>query len=253
MKTKTCLIIAVLAIIFACKKKEDNNPEPSPTPEPTPTIPETHYIPANYNDAHGILTVSNLITKTTTGSSSSVVSSQMGIAKFTLVPNNFTSMVGAGAVSVNSSVCTQYADSSYNNFNSFLMSTSNAAWQATGGANIPAFTFTSKTPTVTTGPGDIQVNKTAGFTFDFSNITNKDSVSIKIETSFSSTITASTIEKRYLYSAGSASFSPSELSGLPTGTLNMVVKCKKYAKDTVSGKYFYFVNNTQFTQNVIVN
>jgi len=253
MKTKSFLCIALIALAFSCKKKNDTNPEPNPTSNPTPTVPETHYIPMNYNDANGILTVSNLITKTTNGSSFSVSSSQMGIAKFTLVPNNFTSLVGAGSVSINSSLCTQYADSSYNNFNTFLNTTSDATWQVTGGANMPAFTYTSKTPTVTTGSGDIQVNKSVGFAFDFNNITNKDSVSVKIETTFSSTVTASTAEKRYLYSAGTASFSPAELSALPTGTLNLIVKCKKYAKDTVSGKYFYFVNNTQFTQNVIVN
>lgn len=249
------LIFALATSIVSCKKKtEDPEPTPVTTPEPTPTAPETHFIPTNYNDANGILYISNLITKSTSGSSSSVFSSLYANAKFTLVANNYTNLSSAGTVSVNTSACSlQMADSSYANFNNFLSGNPSATWKVSGNSMIPAFNFAVKTPTVETSNTTIQITKSAGYAFNFSNITNKDSVSVYITTPFTSTVTVSTVEKKYLYSAGSASFSPAELAALPTGTCNLVVKCNKYHKDTVAGKYFYFNNFTQFTQNVIVN
>lgn len=253
LKSKLLMVMAISILTVACKKKSNNETSPTPEPEPTPVIPETHFIPANFNDANGILYIGNLITKTTTSSSFSIFSSLYANAKFTLAANNFTNMSSAGTLSINTSVCSLQTDSFYTNFSNFLSGNTNATWKVSGNSMIPAFNFAVKTPTIETSNTTIQINKSAGYVFSFSNITNKDSVSIYITTPFSSTITASTVEKKYLYSAGSASFSPSELAALPTGTCNLVVKCNKFYKDTVSGKYFYFNNFTQFTQNVIVN
>lgn len=253
VKSKLVMVMAISVLTVACKKKTNNDTTPTPDPTPSPVVAETHFIPANFNDANGILYISNLITKTTTSSSFSIFSSLYGQARFTLVPNNFSAMSSAGTVSVNTSVCSQQTDSSYTTFSNFLSGNPNAAWKVSGNSLMPALNFSVKTPTVETGNTTIQVTKSAGYVFNFSNITNKDCVSVYITTPFSSSVTVSTIEKKYLYSAGSASFSPSELAALPTGTCNLVVKCNKYYKDTVGGKYFYFNNFTQFTQNVMVN
>lgn len=254
VSVKLAFVCALTLIAVSCKKKSNNESSPEASPEPSPApVPETHFIPAGYSDANGILAITNLITKTTNGTSTSIFSSLFANAKFTTVPNNFTAMVGAGTLSVNTSAFTQNSDSSYSNYTNFLGGNPSATWKVSGSTQIPAFNFAVKTPTVVTANSTIQVTKSAGFSFNFSNITNKDSVTVIITTPFTSTITASTPEKRYLYSAGSASFSPSDLAALPTGTCNLLVKSMKYAKDTVGGKYFYFINLTQFTQNVIVN
>lgn len=250
---KFVIISALATTILSCKKKADSVPTPVTTPEPTPIAPETHFIPTNYYDANGILYISNLITKTTTGTSASVFSSLYSNAKFTLVANTYTNLSSAGTVSINTSACSLQSDSSYSNFSNFLSGIPAATWKVSGNSMIPAINFAVKTPTVETANTIIQINKSAGYAFNFSNINNKDSVSVYITTPFTSSVTVSTVEKKYLYSAGSASFSPSELAALPTGTCNLVVKCNKYYKDTVAGKYFYFNNFTQFTQNVIVN
>lgn len=251
------LVACLILTVVSCKKKETNNTEEPPATTgstTTPTVtPETHFIPADFNDANGMLIVTKSITKQTTATSSSEFSSNYGSAKFTTTPNNFTTMVDGGFVSVNGSSFTQNPDYSYYNISTFLFPSSIATWSVAGTPTISAFTYSLATPIVTTPSTNITVNKASGFTFNFSSITNKDSISILIKTQFSSTITATTVEKKYLYSANSASFSPSELLALPTGTCDMVIKCNKYAKDTVSGKYFYFINNTVFTQNVIVN
>lgn len=253
----SCLAICFAIVFTSCKKKENTTEEPAPTTTgstTTPTVaPETHYIPADFNDANGMLVITKSVTKQTTASSSSESSSNYGTAKFTTTPNNFTTMVDAGSVSVNASSFTQNPDYSYYNISTFLFSSPIATWSVAGTPTISAFTYSLATPIVTTPTTNITVNKASGFAFNFSSITNKDSISILIKTQFASTVTATTVEKKYLHSATSASFSPAELLALPTGTCDMVIKCKKYAKDTVSGKYFYFINNTVFTQNVIVN
>lgn len=250
-------VICAGLVISSCKKKENNTEEPSSTTtgsSSTPTVaPETHYIPTDYNDANGMLTVVTNVTKQTTPTSSSSMFSYYGAAKFTTTPNDFTIMVDAGLVSINSSSCTQSWDYSYSNLSIYTFSTPVATWSVAGTPTIGAFSYSLTTPVINTSSATIVVNKASGYAFNFGNIANKDSVTVLIKTPWSSTVTASTVEKKYLYSAGSASFSPAELSALPTGTCDLVIRCSKYAKDTVAGKYFYFINNLYFTQNVIVN
>jgi len=252
------LIIGISLGLSSCEK--DETPEPTPEPAPVP-VPATTPTPTNPtpspSDAKGVLVGIKTITFVNVPGFGTVQQALgVGVASFWETSGTF---LDGGAVSVNTNVLTKGSNNIYTytpsatNITGIDFSGNNTNWNVAGNSStgvsainydpnigFPAIGSLSGSPTTLT--------RSSGFTLGSTTaISNADSVIFSV---YGPSGTKQVVRAG---NVSSYSFSSSELSGVGAGSGFVQICPYRIANSIISGKKYYFVNESVVTQSVTIN
>lgn len=232
MKIKQIIVLGIIAVsaISSCKKDSTTTPVTPVNTGGSTTTTSAYFAPT---DANGILVAGNL-------SGTSLLSAQ-----FFGTPSG--NRVAAGSVSYNGNSLSQGTDTTYSLYSFSNLTAAGSTWVVAAGPSVSAInanypTFASL-PTITSAA---TIVRSSGFTVSFSPVTGADSIYVTI------TGTASK-SKLIVGTASSCTFSASELSGLSATSSGQVnVGAWSRYDQTISGRKYYFYNNSTTIQSVVI-
>ena len=240
-------IMAVAAaaglLLSSCSKKTDNllNDTPSVS-TPSATTP-------SFPDGYGALAAVSTISYTVVAGITIPVQVNSAVGVFYTSAGSGSKADG-GTVTVNGKTLTKQSNNAYvyQNLTDPLSLSSSNAWNDTGSASVPAFSYTDNRPMPTYSDYaslPSSVTRASGLTVNLSGtISGTDSVYVVLISTSSSVII-----KRVAGTAAQAVFTPSELSSLSATSTGIVEVCPwNYVSETFSGKKFYFVNESAYTR-----
>ena len=172
----------------------------------------------------------------------------LGVAVF-YEAGNMESFLEAGTVNLNSLTCTKQDNNTYVFQPSQQNPTgidfgSGVSWSVSGAANVDAFSYdpTISFPEVEAISSGEVVNKANGYTLTTSSITGADSVIFQI----------GSVLKTLPGNSTSCNFSSTDLSGLTTGTSIVQIAAYKMENQMITGKNYYFINETVVSKAVTI-
>lgn len=242
MKSKLSLFFSsmvLLAFLFvSCDKKEDETPENS-NQSSTENL--------NFSDSYGVLAAIKSISYQTVGGFTIPVEVNTAVAAFIPSPGA-TTFSPAGNVTINGSSLKKFENNSYiydNLLNPLTFNT--VQWEVSGEGDVPTIS-----KTVNRGFPDFSSYSSIPESFSLasglsvplgSSISNADSVVVVVAGSKDAKV------KIVRAGAANATFSAAELSNLGTGATGMIsVTPYNFTIETISGRKYYFVNESNYTK-----
>lgn len=265
MKNSTYLIATLLLIgvgFTSCKKEgctdsTATNYNPNATSDdgscefdPTPTTTAPGSFTPNFTGEFGALIAVKTITSTTNPLGTFDVEAGTAVAVFST--NGGQAFLNAGTVNCNSNNLTAQSNNSYVfminqtqptglSFGSTVnWGATGADWQSFTGSTSQGFASISA---ITSG----DVSTSSSYTLENSSISNADSILYAVYGPSGSKVAI------VAGSNTSHTFSASDLSGIGTGTGYVQIVGLNYDPQTISGKNYYFINETVRTKSVNVN
>ncbi len=238
MKTRFLSLLfafTLSAFMFtSCDKKEDETPEDNNT---TTTF--------NYTDAFGVLVAVKSVSYTSIGGFEVPVEVNSGSAFFP-TDAGATTFADAGTVTLEGKSLSKVQNNmySYSNFTDPLV-LSDIEWNVSGSSSVPAFSKTVSRPLPTfSGYSSLPVtiSKASGVSISLgSAVYAADSVIVMITSSNEAVL------KSVAGNVSSVSFSSADLSKLDKSNVGSIsVSPYNLSTETISGKKFYFVNESSY-------
>lgn len=233
---------AASSVLTSCKKdKEDDDNDTQTTINPTDLF--------NYSDAYGVLIGINTVTYT--NMMGMEIPNEIGTAAaiFPSAPGSST-LVDAGAVSVNTKALTKQTGNSYVLIPNQTDVTgvdfsAGSSWEVSGSSSVGAFAHTFSTfpsnPKITSSVNEVSLSSGYTFTLQNSNAT-ADSVLFILASN------GEYVSKTLAGGATTATFSASELATLKPSSYGLI-QVTPYKIDSAikNGNKYYFVNQVTVT------
>lgn len=242
LKSRFPLLIVSLSLLailnVSCDKNEDETPQNN-NQSATENL--------NFSDSYGVMAAIKTISFQTVGGLTFPVEVNTAVAVFVSTPGA-TTFAPAGTVSINSSSLKKFGNNSYVYDNLISpLSFNTVQWSVSGEGEIPAFE-----KTVNIGFPDFTAYSSIPETFSLaaglsvplgSSVSNADSVVVVVSGSQNAAV------KTVAAASANAVFSASELSNLGAGASGMIsVTPYNYTIETISGRKYYFVNESNYTK-----
>lgn len=240
LRASVLLMTVATGILTSCSGNSDGNTNQPENPIPTPS------------DANGVLVAIQTLTTISTPLGPQTVNFGTAVAVF-FNGTNSSELIDAGIVKAEDKSLTQQSGKSYTYTPSQtdisgLSFGSAADWSVSGAGPIPQFTYSfpgfPNNPDFTAST----INKGQSYTVSLSNITGADSVVVSLfsgENSILKTVAETNTPI-------SVTFSASETSSLGSGNGYVQVAPYNIGSAAISGKTFYFVNETVKTESVTI-
>lgn len=255
------LVSCSLIVLNSCKKDEEpeptnnttNNTNTTPPPATTPSPQSPNPAPS---DAAGSMVAVKTITYVSVPMVG-VIRQDVGtgVAAFWNTPGTY---LDAGAITLNTNALTKQTNNAYiftpgtSNPSGLDFSSGNTNWSVAGnsGNSIPAINYDPAMgfPSMDTIAGGIStVTKANGVTLNMSStITNADSVIYAVHGPSGSAIVTNANFSGY-------TFTGAQLSNIGSGSGYVQIASYKLTYQTVSGKKYYFINESVYTKAVTIN
>lgn len=238
IKVQLFVLLSAIAVSFiSCVKEEDTKL----------AIDVAAATAINFDDASGVLDAIRNVSYVNTAGFEVPIETNSAVAAFTATPGSST-LLDAGTVKLNEKALTKYDNNSYV-YQDLLspLDLSTVTWQVDGNGSIPVFTKTvSKSVPSFSGYSLLptSITKSSGVTINLSGqVSSADSVYVVI-----ADYQSKWIIKRIGGTAGSASFTASELEGLAVGNGLIQISAFNLTAETISNKKFYFVNQAVYSR-----
>lgn len=178
---------------------------------------------------------------------------EFGTAVSAFTNDNWTSFVGAGAITCEAEALEQQENNSYVHMYSYnaadpndlgLEFGNNATWSVAGGNGVPAFDYTTTIdfPEMGTVTGDEVVDSSSDYTINISFVTGADSLIVQVSDVLV-TVPGTTT---------SYTFTPAQMADITTGANIAQVAAYKIEETDQSGKTIHFINERVKSYSVTV-
>jgi len=235
--TFLCGMIAI-SLLSSCKKSTDN---------PVTSTPTTSALSVTVGDGYGALAAVTSVSYSTIAGITIPINVNTAVAVFRNTSGSST-MVDGGTVTLNSKTLSKQSNNAYVYQNlTDMLTFPPVTWSVSGSGSVPAINYTDdKNMPSYSGYSTLpsSISRATDLTIDLSGmVSDADSVYCQVADNAKHYLL-----KRVAGNAGTAVFTASELSAFTAGTGLVQVAPWNYKQEDISGKTFYFINETCYTK-----
>ncbi len=251
---KIILVVLVFGIMFACKKKKNEEEPETPPVTSTPTNPPAPVLPINIPaDADGVLMASESEHEFGNGYKTRVGKAN---AFFYTSPGNYN-YVDAGTVTCKDSVLPKVSGTYYfagtlknGQPNCGINFATGSTWTVSGTSSVPAFTFSTATfPSVGALTSSTLISKSSPYVATYTGAANADSVVIMLTGD-----SVAVQKKTVLASSGSCTWTAAEISAVKKKVSGLFPQLHiisySITGNTVTTNKYYIVNSNTSTYRI---